>query len=121
MSYEFELPDPGEGLTEAEIEEWHVEEGDEVEEDDVLAEVETDKAVTDVPSPVDGTVDEITVEAGETADVGEVIVVFDTGEEDEEETTEGEDESAGEAEAEEETEESESEDGEEAETEEEGE
>ncbi|WP_049998678.1 dihydrolipoamide acetyltransferase family protein, partial [Halococcus sediminicola] len=87
MSYEFELPDPGEGLTEAEIQEWHVEEGDEVEEDDVLGEVETDKAVTDIPSPVSGTIQEITAEAGETVEVGTVIVVLDTGE-DEEETDE---------------------------------
>jgi pyruvate dehydrogenase E2 component (dihydrolipoamide acetyltransferase) len=81
MTVEFELPDPGEGLTEAEIVEWHVEEGDEVEEDDVLGEVETDKAVTEIPSPVSGTVQEITAEAGETVEVGTVIVVFETGEE----------------------------------------
>nr|WP_237561239.1 biotin/lipoyl-containing protein [Halococcus sediminicola] len=84
MSYEFELPDPGEGLTEAEIQEWHVEEGDEVEEDDVLGEVETDKAVTDIPSPISGTVQELPVEEGETVEVGTVIVVFDTGEKEEE-------------------------------------
>ncbi len=88
MSYEFELPDPGEGLTEAEITEWHVEEGDEVEEDDVLGEVETDKAVTEIPSPVSGTVQELAAEVGETVDVGTVIVVFDTGEGDEDEETE---------------------------------
>jgi pyruvate dehydrogenase E2 component (dihydrolipoamide acetyltransferase) len=81
MTFEFELPDPGEGLTEAEISEWHVEEGDEVEEDDVLGEVETDKAVTEIPAPVSGTVQEIAAEEGETVDVGTVIVVFETGEE----------------------------------------
>ncbi|WP_160134500.1 dihydrolipoamide acetyltransferase family protein [Halococcus salsus] len=105
MSYEFELPDPGEGLTEAEIVSWQVAEGDEVAEDDVLAEVETDKAVTEVPSPVAGTVTEITAEEGETVDVGTVIVVFDG------------DEDGGDESADEEAEESEDEgtDGEEAE------
>jgi pyruvate dehydrogenase E2 component (dihydrolipoamide acetyltransferase) len=88
MSYEFELPDPGEGLTEAEITEWHVEEGDEVAEDDVLGEVETDKAVTEIPSPVSGTVQELAAEEGETVDVGAVIVVFDTGDGSEDEETE---------------------------------
>ena len=122
MSYEFELPDPGEGLTEAEIQEWHVEEGDEVAEDDVLAEVETDKAVTDVPSPVSGTVNEITVAAGETAQVGEVIVVFDTGEEDEEEIEEaGEGEETEEAEGSQDETDSGDEEGEEKEESEEGE
>jgi pyruvate dehydrogenase E2 component (dihydrolipoamide acetyltransferase) len=107
MTFEFELPDPGEGLTEAEISEWHVEEGDEVEEDDVLGEVETDKAVTEIPSPVSGTIQEITAEEGETVDVGTVIVVFET-EEDEEEAQEQAEEEA-EEEGEEEREESEEE------------
>ena len=104
MSYEFELPDPGEGLTEAEIQEWHVEEGDEVAEDDVLGEIETDKAVTDIPAPVSGTVQKIAAEAGETVEVGEVIVVFDTGEEegeaDEAEPSESEEQADEEAEEE---------------------
>jgi pyruvate dehydrogenase E2 component (dihydrolipoamide acetyltransferase) len=101
MTFEFELPDPGEGLTEAEISEWHVEEGDEVEEDDVLGEVETDKAVTEIPAPVSGTIQEIAAEEGETVDVGTVIVVFDTGEEaDEEEAQEQAEEEAEETEEE---------------------
>jgi pyruvate dehydrogenase E2 component (dihydrolipoamide acetyltransferase) len=103
MTFEFELPDPGEGLTEAEISEWHVEEGDEVEEDDVLGEVETDKAVTEIPAPVSGTIQEISAEEGETVDVGTVIVIFDTGEEaDEEEAQEQAEEEAEETEEEEE-------------------
>jgi pyruvate dehydrogenase E2 component (dihydrolipoamide acetyltransferase) len=113
MSYEFELPDPGEGLTEAEITEWHVEEGDEVAEDDVLGEVETDKAVTEIPAPVAGTVQEITAEAGETVDVGTVIVVFDTGDEGDE----GEAEAEGDQADEEATEEPAESEGEEAEDE----
>ncbi|WP_231186525.1 dihydrolipoamide acetyltransferase family protein [Haladaptatus sp. DYF46] len=77
-AYEFELPDPGEGLTEAELVEWHVEEGDDVEEHDVLCEVETDKAVTDVPSPCPGTIEERQAEPGDVVQVGEVFVVIET-------------------------------------------
>jgi pyruvate dehydrogenase E2 component (dihydrolipoamide acetyltransferase) len=109
MSYEFELPDPGEGLTEAEITEWHVEEGDEVAEDDVLGEVETDKAVTEIPAPVSGTVQELAAEEGETVDVGTVIVVFDTGDEGEDEETEETEEQTEEAAEESEGEETEDE------------
>lgn len=76
--YEFELPDPGEGLTEAELVEWHVEEGDDIEEHDVLCEVETDKAVTDVPSPCPGTIEERQAEPGDVVQVGEVVVVIET-------------------------------------------
>jgi pyruvate dehydrogenase E2 component (dihydrolipoamide acetyltransferase) len=102
MTFEFELPDPGEGLTEAEISEWHVEEGDEVEEDDVLGEVETDKAVTEIPSPVDGTIQEIIADEGETVDVGTVIVVFETEEDEEEAQEQAEEEAEEEGEEEEE-------------------
>lgn len=77
-AFEFRLPDPGEGLTEAEIAEWHVEEGDEIEEDDVLCEVETDKAVTDVPSPCPGTIKERSASEGDIVDVGTVIVTIET-------------------------------------------
>lgn len=77
-TFEFRLPDPGEGLTEAEIVEWHVEEGDDIEEDDTLCEVETDKAVSDVPSPCPGTIEERTASEGDTVDVGTVIVVIET-------------------------------------------
>ncbi len=115
MTFEFELPDPGEGLTEAEISEWFVEEGDEVEEDEALGEVETDKAVTEIPSPVSGTIQELAADEGETVDVGEVIVVFETEEEAEEQAEEAAEQ------AEDEAEETEEEGDEEAEDEEEGE
>lgn len=78
MIREFELPDVGEGLAEAEILAWLVEPGDAVSEDQPVAEVETDKAVVEVPSPVNGTVAEILVEAGETVPVGTVIITFET-------------------------------------------
>lgn len=72
------MPDPGEGLTEAEISTWHVEVGDEVEADDVLCEVETDKALVDIPIPTAGEVIELRAEPGDVVDVGDVIAVFDT-------------------------------------------
>jgi pyruvate dehydrogenase E2 component (dihydrolipoamide acetyltransferase) len=77
MVREFKLPDVGEGLTEAEIVGWLVEVGDTVSEDQPVAEVETDKAVVEVPSPVNGTVREILAEPGEMVPVGEVIITFD--------------------------------------------
>ncbi|MEF8791966.1 MAG: biotin/lipoyl-containing protein, partial [Haloarculaceae archaeon] len=77
MVREFRLPDVGEGLTEAEIVDWLVEVGDTVSEDQPVAEVETDKAVVEVPSPVNGTVREIRAEPGEMVPVGEVIITFD--------------------------------------------
>ncbi|MFB6213924.1 MAG: 2-oxo acid dehydrogenase subunit E2, partial [Candidatus Nanohaloarchaea archaeon] len=79
MSLEFELPDTGEGVTEGTFLEWLIEEGDEVEEDQTIAEVETDKAVVDVPAPADGTIKELKVGPGDTVDVGEVILVMETG------------------------------------------
>jgi pyruvate dehydrogenase E2 component (dihydrolipoamide acetyltransferase) len=77
MVREFKLPDVGEGLTEAEIVSWLVEVGDTVREDQPVAEVETDKAVVEVPAPVNGTVREILAEEGEMVPVGEVIITFD--------------------------------------------
>ena len=76
MVREFTLPDVGEGLTEAEIVSWLVDPGDTVTEDQPVAEVETDKAVVEVPSPVDGTVEELLAEPGEVVPVGTVIVTF---------------------------------------------
>ena len=51
MAYEFKLPDLGEGIAEAEIRKWLVKEGDAIEEHQSVVEVETDKAVVEVPSP----------------------------------------------------------------------
>lgn len=77
MVFEYELPDVGEGVAEGEIVAWHVEPGDHVEEDQVLAEVETDKAVVDLPSPVTGTIRELHAEEGEIVPVGSVVVTID--------------------------------------------
>ncbi|SFS12190.1 pyruvate dehydrogenase E2 component (dihydrolipoamide acetyltransferase) [Halomicrobium zhouii] len=75
--FEFKLPDLGEGVAEGEILAWHVAPGDAVAEDDVLAEVETDKAAVDVPSPVDGVVEELRYDEGDVVEVGEVIITID--------------------------------------------
>ena len=76
--FEYKLPDVGEGVAEGEIVEWHVDVGDEVVEDQVLAEVETDKAVVDLPSPVDGVIAELHADAGDIVAVGSVVVTIDT-------------------------------------------
>ena len=75
----FELPDVGEGVAEGELVRWLVETGDEIEEDQPLAEVETDKALVDLPSPYAGTVVERHVETGEMVPVGTVLVSIDVG------------------------------------------
>ena len=75
---EFTLPDVGEGVAEGELVNWLVEVGDEVSEDMPVAEVETDKALVDVPSPFDGRVAELRAEEGEMVPVGDVIIVFET-------------------------------------------
>lgn len=87
MVLEFELPDTGEGVTEGKFLEWLVEEGEHVDEDQTLAEVETDKAVVDVPAPATGTIKQLKVKPGDTVDVGEVIMLLDTGDGSEAEET----------------------------------
>ncbi|MGD7024795.1 dihydrolipoamide acetyltransferase family protein [Rossellomorea vietnamensis] len=77
MSFEFRLPDIGEGIHEGEIVKWFIKPGDKVEEDDVLCEVQNDKAVVEIPSPVAGTVEDLLVEEGTVAVVGDVLIKFD--------------------------------------------
>lgn len=78
---DFTFPDVGEGLHEAKLVKWHVKEGDDVNEDDILAEVETDKAVVDIPSPHTGTIKKLHVEEGGNAVVGNIFITFETAEE----------------------------------------
>ncbi|MFB6188354.1 MAG: 2-oxo acid dehydrogenase subunit E2 [Halapricum sp.] len=105
MPREFRLPDVGEGVAEGELLQWLVEVGDTVEEDQPVAEVETDKAVVEVPAPVNGTVQELHAEPGDVVPVGDLLVTFAVeGEATDEETT---DEETAEAAAAEETVESE--------------
>ncbi|MYL63622.1 biotin/lipoyl-binding protein [Bacillus hwajinpoensis] len=77
MAFQFKMPDIGEGIHEGEIVKWFVKSGDEVKEDDILAEVQNDKAVVEIPSPVDGTVKEVHAEEGATVIVGDVVITFD--------------------------------------------
>ncbi len=77
MAFEFKLPDIGEGIHEGEIVKWFVNVGDDVKEDDVLCEVQNDKAVVEIPSPVDGKVLEIKVQEGEVAIVGDTLITID--------------------------------------------
>src|SRR5262245_51146766 len=76
MSRPFVLPDLGEGLNEAEIVKVLVREGDVVQEDAPLLEVETDKAQVEIPSPFGGRVEKIHVQSGDTVRVGQVLVTF---------------------------------------------
>jgi pyruvate dehydrogenase E2 component (dihydrolipoamide acetyltransferase) len=79
MVRNFVLPDLGEGLTEAEIRQVLVREGDVVREDSPLLEVETDKATVEIPSPIGGRVEKIHVQPGQTVKVGQVLVTFANG------------------------------------------
>ena len=82
MIREFLLPDLGEGLTESEVVRWHVAEGESVGQDQVLAEVETAKALVEVPSPWAGVVERLHVDEGTVVDVGAVILSVRTDEDD---------------------------------------
>src|SRR5215469_948024 len=75
---EFKLPDVGEGLTEADIVRWHVKPGDTVTVNQIIVEIETAKAVVELPSPYEGTVASLLVPEGQTADVGTPIIAVDT-------------------------------------------
>jgi pyruvate dehydrogenase E2 component (dihydrolipoamide acetyltransferase) len=77
---EFKLPDVGEGVAEGELVSWQVSVGDTVSEGDIVAEVETDKALVEVPSRYDGTIAELHAEEGEIVPVGDVIISFDVDE-----------------------------------------
>jgi 2-oxoisovalerate dehydrogenase E2 component (dihydrolipoyl transacylase) len=76
---EFRLPDVGEGLTEAEIVAWHVKPGDPVKDGQIIIEIETAKAVVELPCPFTGTVTNLLVEVGQTVDVGAPIITVNTG------------------------------------------
>jgi len=76
-TFELHLPDIGEGIAEAELVTWLVGVGDQVRVDDPVAEVMTDKATVDLPSPVDGTVAWLAVEAGHRIAVGAPVMRFD--------------------------------------------
>jgi 2-oxoisovalerate dehydrogenase E2 component (dihydrolipoyl transacylase) len=76
---EFKLPDVGEGLTEADIIRWHVQPGDQITVNQIIVEIETAKAVVELPSPYAGTVAALLVAEGVTADVGTPIISVHVG------------------------------------------
>lgn len=75
--FQFKLPDIGEGIAEGEIVKWFVKAGDSINEDDSLLEVQNDKSVEEIPSPVTGVVKNIVVSEGTVARVGDVLVEID--------------------------------------------
>lgn len=76
MSVEFRLPDVGEGIHEAEIVRWLVHEGEMVHEFEPMVEVQTDKAVVELPAPSSGNIEQIVAPAGTLARVGDVLVII---------------------------------------------
>jgi 2-oxoisovalerate dehydrogenase E2 component (dihydrolipoyl transacylase) len=76
--YVFKMPDLGEGTVSAEVVEWKVKVGDTVTEDQVIAEVMTDKAAVEIPSPVSGRVVALTGQPGDMVAVGSELIAFDT-------------------------------------------
>ena len=76
MAYEFRLPDIGEGIHEGEIVKWFVEKAIKSKKMNLI-EVQNDKAVVEIPSPVTGTVEEILVTEGTVAVVGDVLIRID--------------------------------------------
>ncbi|MFQ5956660.1 MAG: dihydrolipoamide acetyltransferase family protein [Candidatus Brocadiales bacterium] len=82
MAYEFKFPDIGEGLVEGVVVDWKVREGERVDEDQDLVDIETEKAVFTLPSPASGTVLKIYCREGETVHVGDVLITIgEVGEE----------------------------------------
>jgi pyruvate dehydrogenase E2 component (dihydrolipoamide acetyltransferase) len=77
MRYEFKLPDIGEGLHEAEIIRWLIQEGDEVAVDQPIAEIQTDKAMVEITTPVAGKVVALAGPEGATVKVGEALIVVE--------------------------------------------
>src|SRR5437870_7456767 len=76
--FEFKLPDIGEGIAEAEIVAWHVKIGDEIAEDQQIADMMTDKATVEMVSPVAGKVIELAGEVGDQIPIGSVLAVIET-------------------------------------------
>jgi pyruvate dehydrogenase E2 component (dihydrolipoamide acetyltransferase) len=75
----FNLPDPGEGLLEAEIVEWKVKVGDAVKVNDIVVEIETAKSLVELPIPWSGTVSALHVDVGDEVEVGTPIITIDDG------------------------------------------
>ncbi|MBS3054857.1 MAG: 2-oxo acid dehydrogenase subunit E2 [Candidatus Aenigmarchaeota archaeon] len=76
MATEFKFPDVGEGIAEGELVRWRVKEGDAVREHDVIADMETDKAIVEIPAPQDGVILKLHHQPGDTVQVGETLVTI---------------------------------------------
>ena len=74
--FEYRFPELGEGLHEGEIIKMHIKAGDKVTDDDIIMEVQNDKAVVEVPCPVNGTVLEVLTKDGQVCRVGEVVAII---------------------------------------------
>jgi 2-oxoglutarate dehydrogenase E2 component (dihydrolipoamide succinyltransferase) len=83
MSVSVEVPTLGESVTQAFVAEWKKAEGDYIEEDEILAELETDKITVEVPAPVSGTISSLKAEIDAEVEVGEVIAEIEPGEREE--------------------------------------
>ncbi|MDQ0194846.1 dihydrolipoamide acetyltransferase family protein [Paenibacillus wynnii] len=77
VKFEYRFPELGEGLHEGEIIKMHIKAGDKVTDDDIVMEVQNDKAVVEVPCPVNGTVLEVFTKDGQVCRVGEVVAIID--------------------------------------------
>ena len=78
--FRFNLPDVGEGLSEGEIVHWHVAPGDSIRADQIMVDVQTDKAVVEIPAPVGGTITAIGGQAGDILPIGQMLAVIETDE-----------------------------------------
>lgn len=99
MAFKFKLPELGEGMAEGEIANWLVKEGDDIKEDDSLVEIQNDKSVSELPSPVTGKVQKIVAQEGDTVEIGDTLVIIDdgspdTGDDEEEKDTSSKDTSS---------------------------
>jgi pyruvate dehydrogenase E2 component (dihydrolipoamide acetyltransferase) len=74
MVFEFTFPDVGEGISEGTLVKWKVKAGDTIKEDDAIADIETAKALVEVPSPRGGTILSLHFKEGETIHVGDILV-----------------------------------------------
>jgi pyruvate dehydrogenase E2 component (dihydrolipoamide acetyltransferase) len=79
VAYEFRLPDLGEGVMEVELLGWFVAVGDQVAEDDRMCEVDTDKVAMEITCPVDGVVEALHAEVGDTVALGALMITIDDG------------------------------------------
>src|SRR3989344_963367 len=81
MAYQFRFPDVGEGIAEGVLVKWKVKAGDAIKEDAALADVETAKALVEIPSPKSGTILQLHFSEGQTIHVGDVLVTIGDAEE----------------------------------------